>query len=120
MNTRERMQLFLRSETVGGALLIAAALIGILLANSPLSELLRAVAATQIGSDALHLNLTVQEWTADGLLAIFFFVIGCELKHELVVGTLEAAPGGPAGGGGTRRDDRSSAPLHRNQSGWCA
>jgi len=88
MNTRERMQLFLRSETVGGALLITAALIGILLANSPLSEVLRAVATTQIGSDALHLNLTVQEWAADGLLAIFFFVIGCELKHELVVGTL--------------------------------
>jgi len=53
------MQLFLRSETVGGALLIGAALIGILLANSPLSEVLRTVATTQIGSDALHLNLTV-------------------------------------------------------------
>ncbi|NBP83333.1 hypothetical protein EBU60_05670, partial [bacterium] len=77
MNTRERIQLFLRSETVGGALLIGAALIGIALANSPLSDVLRAVATTHIGSDGLHLNLTVQEWTADGLLAIFFFVIGC-------------------------------------------
>lgn len=82
------MQLFLRSETVGGALLIGAALIGIILANSPLSDALRSVATTSIGIDALHLNLTVQEWVADGLLAIFFFVIGCELKHELVLGTL--------------------------------
>jgi NhaA family Na+:H+ antiporter len=88
MNPQQRLQLFLRSETVGGTLLIAAALIGILLANSPLSGALHALATTSIGSDALHLNLTVQEWAADGLLAIFFFVIGCELKHELVVGTL--------------------------------
>ena len=88
MHGRGRVQEFLRSETVGGALLIAAALIGILLANSPFSGALQALATTHIGSDALHLNLTVQEWAADGLLAIFFFVIGCELKHELVVGTL--------------------------------
>ena len=88
MHGRGRVQEFLRSETVGGALLIAAALIGILLANSPLSGALQALATTHIGSDALHLNLTVQEWAADGLLAIFVFVIGCELKHELVVGTL--------------------------------
>jgi NhaA family Na+:H+ antiporter len=88
MNPQQRLQLFLRSETVGGTLLIAAALIGILLANSPLSGALHVLATTSIGSDALHLNLTVQEWAADGLLAIFFFVIGCELKHELVVGTL--------------------------------
>ncbi|MEI6156007.1 MAG: Na+/H+ antiporter NhaA [bacterium] len=88
MDSRGRAQKFLRSETVGGALLIAAALIGILLANSPLSGALQTLATTHIGSEALHLNLTVQEWAADGLLAIFFFVIGCELKHELVVGTL--------------------------------
>ncbi|MEI6848698.1 MAG: Na+/H+ antiporter NhaA [bacterium] len=88
MNSRGRAQEFLRSETVGGALLIVAALIGALLANSPLSSGLHAIATTHIGSEALHLNLSVQEWAADGLLAIFFFVIGCELKHELVVGTL--------------------------------
>jgi NhaA family Na+:H+ antiporter len=78
----------LQSETTGGALLIVAALIGLLLANGPLSSAFHALATTHIGSDALHLNLTIQEWTADALLAIFFFVIGCELKHELVVGTL--------------------------------
>ena len=78
----------MQSETTGGALLIVAALIGLLLANGPLSSAFHALATTHIGSDALHLNLTIQEWTADALLAIFFFVIGCELKHELVVGTL--------------------------------
>jgi NhaA family Na+:H+ antiporter len=88
MTNRQRLQAFLKSETTGGALLIGAALVGLLLANGPLSAAFHALATTHIGIDALHLNLTVQEWTADGLLAIFFFVIGCELKHELVVGTL--------------------------------
>jgi NhaA family Na+:H+ antiporter len=88
MSNRKRLQAFLKSETTGGALLIGAALVGLLLANSPLSGAFHAIATTHIGFEPLHLNLTVQEWTADGLLAIFFFVIGCELKYELVVGTL--------------------------------
>jgi Na+:H+ antiporter, NhaA family len=88
MTNQQRLRAFLQSETTGGALLIVAALIGLLLANGPLSSAFHALATTHIGSDALHLNLTLQEWTADALLAIFFFVIGCELKHELVVGTL--------------------------------
>ena len=88
MTNRQRLRAFLKSETTGGALLIGAALVGLLLANGPLSASFHALATTHIGIDALHLNLTVQEWTADGLLAIFFFVIGCELKHELAVGTL--------------------------------
>ena len=88
MTNQQRLRAFLQSETTGGALLIIAALVGLLLANGPLSSAFHALATTHIGSDALHLNLTIQEWTADALLAIFFFVIGCELKHELVVGTL--------------------------------
>ena len=88
MRPQQRLRAFLQSETTGGALLIGAALIGLLLANGPLSDAFHALATTKIGIDALHLNLTIQQWTADALLAIFFFVIGCELKHELVVGTL--------------------------------
>jgi NhaA family Na+:H+ antiporter len=88
MTNQQRLRAFLQSETSGGALLIGAALVGLLLANSPLSGAFHAIATTHIGFEPLHLNLTVQEWTADGLLAIFFFVIGCELKYELVVGTL--------------------------------
>ncbi|MFM8914655.1 MAG: Na+/H+ antiporter NhaA [Candidatus Limnocylindrus sp.] len=88
MTGRQRLRAFLKSETTGGALLIGAALVGLVLANSPLSGAFFAIAGTHIEIEVLHLNLTIQEWTADGLLAIFFFVIGCELKHELVVGTL--------------------------------
>lgn len=88
MNNQQRLRAFLQSETTGGALLIGAATIGLLLANGPLADAFHALATTKVGIDALHLNLTIQQWTADALLAIFFFVIGCELKHELVVGTL--------------------------------
>jgi NhaA family Na+:H+ antiporter len=88
MTPQQRLRAFLQSEATGGALLIGAALVGLVLANSPLSGAFFAIAGTRIEIEVLHLNLTIQEWTADGLLAIFFFVIGCELKHELVVGTL--------------------------------
>jgi len=88
MTNQQRLRAFLQSETTGGALLIGAALIGLLLANGPLSSAFQSIATTKIGIDALDLNMTIEKWTADALLAIFFFVIGCELKHELVVGTL--------------------------------
>ena len=88
MNNQQRLRAFLQSETTGGALLIGAALIGLLLANGPLSSAFQSIATTKIGIEALDLNMSIQKWTADALLAIFFFVIGCELKHELVVGTL--------------------------------
>ncbi|MFZ9352967.1 MAG: Na+/H+ antiporter NhaA [Candidatus Limnocylindrus sp.] len=88
MTNRQRLQAFLQSEATGGALLIGAGLVGFFLANGPLSTAFLGFASTEIGIEAIHLNLTIQEWTADGLLAIFFFVIGCELKHELVSGTL--------------------------------
>lgn len=77
-------------EKVGGLLLIAAALVGLVLANSPLREAFHALADTRIGPAALHLDLTVATWAADGLLAIFFFVVGLELKHELVAGSLRS------------------------------
>ena len=88
MTNQQRLRAFLQSETTGGSLLIGAALIGLLLANGPLSSAFQSIATTKIGIDALDLTMTIQKWTADALLAIFFFVIGCELKHELVVGTL--------------------------------
>ena len=78
----------LRQETVGGALLLGAAIAGILIANSTFADSYDDLKNFVIGPEALHLNLTLEEWAADGLLAIFFFVAGLELKRELVVGTL--------------------------------
>ena len=79
----------LRTETVGGALLLAAAVVAIVWANSPWSEGYAALRAFEFGPESLHLRLSLGQWAADGLLAIFFFVAGLELKREFVIGDLK-------------------------------
>ncbi|MFD0920885.1 Na+/H+ antiporter NhaA [Saccharopolyspora rosea] len=78
----------MRTETVGGMVLLVAAAVALLVANSPAADLYHAVRDFEIGPHLLHLDLTVGEWAKDGLLAIFFFVAGLELKRELVIGEL--------------------------------
>lgn len=78
----------LRGETVGGVLLLAAAIIAVAWANSPWGDSYASLISTQVGPEALHLHMPINVWAADGLLAIFFFVAGLELKHELVHGSL--------------------------------
>jgi NhaA family Na+:H+ antiporter len=78
----------LRKETVGGALLLVAALAALAWANSPWSAAYFSLAKVRVGPEALHLHLTLAAWAADGLLAIFFFVAGLELKREFVAGDL--------------------------------
>jgi len=78
----------LRQETTGGLLLIATSFIALVLANSPLSEVYESFTTFKFGPQSLHLNLSVAQWSADFLLAIFFFVVGNELKHEIVKGSL--------------------------------
>ena len=80
---------FLRDERNGGLVLIAATLVALIWANvaeSSYSSFWGTDAA--LGPSWLHLDLTLADWAADGLLAIFFFVAGVELKRELVVGEL--------------------------------
>ncbi|SDB80038.1 sodium/proton antiporter, NhaA family [Raineyella antarctica] len=85
-----RIQDLLRTESVGGILLLAATLLAVVLANSPWSEAYFAVRDTHFGSDIgpLHLDLSIGHWAADGLLAVFFFMAGLELKREFVAGDL--------------------------------
>ncbi|MGW0466516.1 Na+/H+ antiporter NhaA [Streptomyces sp. NPDC003027] len=78
----------LRTETVGGLVLLAAAVVALVWANSPWSDTYEYVRDFHFGIPALGLDLSVGHWTADGLLAIFFLVAGIELKRELVVGEL--------------------------------
>ncbi|MFC9128789.1 Na+/H+ antiporter NhaA [Streptomyces sp. NPDC057099] len=79
----------LRTETVGGVLLLAAAVTALLWANIPaLGDSYESVAHFKLGPTALGLDLSLAHWAADGLLAIFFFVAGIELKRELVAGDL--------------------------------
>ncbi|MCT7352598.1 Na+/H+ antiporter NhaA [Streptomyces sp. 15-116A] len=79
----------LRAETVGGVLLLLAAVVALIWANVPaLHDSYESVSHFHFGPEALGLNLSVEHWAADGLLAIFFFVAGIELKRELVAGDL--------------------------------
>ena len=78
----------LRTETVGGALLLLAATAALAWANSPWHAAYTGLRDTTIGPPALHLDLTLGQWAADGLLALFFFVAGLELKREFLVGEL--------------------------------
>ncbi|MFC9294334.1 Na+/H+ antiporter NhaA [Streptomyces sp. NPDC057011] len=79
----------LRAETVGGVLLLVAAIAALIWANTPaLTNSYDTVRGFHLGPAALGLDLSIQHWAADGLLAIFFFVAGIELKRELVAGDL--------------------------------
>ena len=78
----------LRKETVGGVLLLVGTVVALAWANSPWSESYATLRDTTVGPAALHLDLTLGTWAADGLLAIFFFVAGLELKREFVAGDL--------------------------------
>ncbi|MFG2637505.1 Na+/H+ antiporter NhaA [Streptomyces sp. NPDC048362] len=79
----------LRTETVGGILLLLAAVAALVWANIPaLAHGYETVGHLRFGPGALGLDLSVAHWAADGLLAVFFFVAGIELKRELVAGDL--------------------------------
>lgn len=79
---------FLRTEQVGGIILLAATALALVVANSPLREPYHRLAGLAVGPAALHLDLTVEAWATDGLLTVFFMVAGLELKRELVIGSL--------------------------------
>jgi Na+:H+ antiporter, NhaA family len=78
----------LRQETIGGALLLAAAVVALVWANSPWSAAYESLRTLTVGPSAWHLDLDLATWAADGLLAVFFFVAGLELKREFVAGDL--------------------------------
>ncbi|GAA3104807.1 NhaA family Na+:H+ antiporter [Kribbella aluminosa] len=72
----------LRAETTGGLLLLAAAAVALIWANSPWQDAYHHVRDAQLGP------LTVEGWASDGALTLFFYLAGVELKRELVVGSL--------------------------------
>ena len=93
-----RITSILRKETVGGALLLVATVVALVLANSPAADTYFAVRDFRFGYEPWHLELSVGAWAADGLLAIFFFLAGLELKREFVAGDL-------------RKFDRAIVPI---------
>ncbi|KQR46223.1 sodium:proton antiporter [Frigoribacterium sp. Leaf164] len=84
----QRLSRFVSRDTTGGLLLLGATVLALVIANSPAGSFYAQVRDTTFGPEALHLHLSVGTWAADGLLAIFFFVVGLELKQEFVAGSL--------------------------------
>jgi NhaA family Na+:H+ antiporter len=81
-----RIAELLRQETVGGILLLAATTLALIAANT--GDTYEQLRDTVIGPPSLHLDLSVGAWASDGLLALFFFLVGVELKREFVAGDL--------------------------------
>lgn len=78
----------LRLETVGGLLMLAAAVLAMAWANSPWRAGYFRIVQTEVGPATLHLQLPLGTWAADLLLGFFFFLAGIELKHEITQGSL--------------------------------
>jgi NhaA family Na+:H+ antiporter len=72
---------FMRSERLAAALLVTAAVVGLVLANTGAATFMSMVASFHFGIPALGINLSVEHWTKDGLLAIFLFISALELNQ---------------------------------------
>lgn len=83
-------QKFDRAQSLGGILLFAATIMALLFANSRLSDLYDTIRETVVGIEAgsFILKKPLILWVNDGLMAIFFFMIGLEIKRELMIGEL--------------------------------
>jgi NhaA family Na+:H+ antiporter len=81
---------FVHRQTTSGLLLMAMAVVALALANSPLASAYKHVIHTLISLDVggWAVKMTLHHWINDGLMAIFFFVVGLELKREILVGEL--------------------------------
>ena len=78
----------MKSERSAALVLMAAAIAGLVLANSPLGEQLLNFKNLYLGIESLGINLSIEHWVSDLLLATFFLVAGLELKYELRSGVL--------------------------------
>lgn len=83
---------FLSQESAGGILLMVAVVLAMVMANSPLSGLYQGFLDTemQIRVGSLDIDKTLIHWINDGLMAIFFMLIGLEVKRELLEGALSS------------------------------
>ncbi len=81
---------FLHAQTTTGLILMGMTIVALILANSPFYELYQHIIHTKIEFDigSLQIKNSLHHWINDGLMAIFFFMIGLEIKREILVGEL--------------------------------
>ena len=77
------MKAFIQSESSGGIMLLLAAILGVITANSPLSEQYFSLMHVYLGP------MDILEWVNDGLMALFFLYVGIEIKKEMISGELD-------------------------------
>lgn len=82
----------IRSERAAAIMLLIAAALGLIVANIPIGAGVIDLQQEYLAIPGLNLDLSVGHWISDGLLAIFFFVVAVELKHELTAGELNSVP----------------------------
>ncbi len=83
---RTVFQRFVESEASGGLVLMASAALGMIVANSPLADDYENILHAEVG------GLSVLHWINDGLMALFFLLVGLEIKREMLVGELDSWP----------------------------
>lgn len=101
LNIFQRFARFVSDDIVGGLILIIAAIVALACANGPIREAYHWLATLVLDPgitpgvkgqasflQTIHLSLSVEEWARDGILAIFFFTVGLELKEEFTHGAL--------------------------------
>lgn len=86
-----RIEQILTKETAGGSILVLATIAALIFANSAAADAYFNLRGTYVGFEIgdFSLNMSIAHWAADGLLAIFFFLVGLELKMELIHGDLK-------------------------------
>ena len=83
---------FFHSQTAGSVVLLLATITAVVWANSPWSDLYHTLSHLDIGTyfHGKQYHLTLDHWVKDGLMAIFFFVVGLEIKREILIGELSS------------------------------
>ena len=88
MELSKYFQQFFHSSKSSGIVLIICVMVSLIIANTSLSEGFQTLLNSKLGTDIFHLNYSVSVWINDGLMAIFFLLVGLEIKRELVEGEL--------------------------------
>ncbi len=83
---------FVQSESLGGLILIVCVIVSLIIANSSLAGSFENLLATELGfhTESIHLRYPALLWINDGLMAVFFLLVGLEIKRELVEGELSS------------------------------